>query len=399
MRQASEMKTNGTYQRKQTTLPPRKVNWWLRMTSNGWDKPLETIQQRETARRSVLLSWILLGLFVALILFIPATLTNVPSIFAVLIAAIVLIICIFLNRRGLVTIAGVCVVVLAITATMGVVIGSPDHQIHLVYLPAYDFLVVSVILGAAILPRSSAFLIAAIDIIIIYADLIFQDKSSDLTAAISMYSLPTLAGRPVVILVIAAVISFLWARGMEEAVKRADRAEELQLVKQQFVEMEAARTRQVEDFVQETINAINALANGQEGLLLLPAGHPWYPQALFINAQLKQFYKLKQANKGDNEHIAYAAEILLTLLQRNSQKQALISALDPRQFSTPVPVINEIAKCLYQLLQNEQRGQVTTDLAQQSLTPPIQTAPLDRDISRPWDKIRLVRTPKGRTQP
>ncbi|MBV9710228.1 MAG: hypothetical protein JO011_04840, partial [Ktedonobacteraceae bacterium] len=32
-------------------------NWWLRKTSFGWDKPQETIEQREMVRRSRLTSW------------------------------------------------------------------------------------------------------------------------------------------------------------------------------------------------------------------------------------------------------------------------------------------------------------------------------------------------------
>ena len=321
------------------------------MTSAGWKVSRETIQQREIARRSVLLSWIVLGLFIALILFIPATLTNAPSIFSVGFAFIGLLIIVFLNRKGLVTTAGVLMVALVIAATMAVVVGSPDHLIHLVYLPAYDFLVIAVVLGAAVLPRRSAFIIAAVNIVVIYADLIFQGKSKDLLDSISVFGLPTIAGRPVVIQVITAVIAFLWARGMDEAVRRADRAEELRTIEQQFAEAEAARTAQVEEFVQEMIRAITMLANGQEGLMLLPANHPLQRQAGFINVQLRQFYRLKRASQADNEQIAHAAQMLLIMLQRISRGQPLVNELAPGQFSTPVPVINEIARCIYLILQ------------------------------------------------
>jgi hypothetical protein len=366
-------------------LESRKVNWWLRMTSAGWDAPQETIQQRERARRSALLSWILLGLFIALILFIPATLTDAPSAFSVGFAFVGLLLIVWLNRKGFVTTAGVLMVALVIAATMSVVVGSPDHAVHLVYLPAYDFLVISVVLGAAVLPRSSAFIIAAVNITLIYADLLLQSKSKDLLDAISMYGLPTLAGRPVVIQVITAVIAFLWARGMDEAVRRADRAEELRTIEQHFAEAEIARTKQVEEFVQEMISAISALANGQEGLMLLSASHPWQQQATFINMQLKQFYRLKQANRGDNEQIAHAAEMLLIMVQRISRGQSAISDLAPGRFSTQVPVVNEIAGYFHMLLQGRQ-GAAQPPVQRTS----AQQAPFPRSASRPLRTTRPV---------
>ncbi|MEO7021739.1 MAG: hypothetical protein ABI234_16415 [Ktedonobacteraceae bacterium] len=352
--QTSKQQLYGTPQSEGSATPPRKVNWWLRMTSTGWDKPQDTIQQREITRRSVLLAWILLGEVIALILFIPAALTNTPTIFSLAGASVGLLITIFLNRKGLVTAAGVLMVIFIIGATMGVVVGSPDGQLHLVYLPAYDFLVVSVVVGAAVLPRSSAFVIAAVDVGIIYADLIFQGKSQDLLDAIHTFGMPTMAGRPIGILVMTSVIAFLWARGMDSAVRRADRAEELRKIELYFTQQETERTTRVEEFVQETINAISLLANGQEGMLLLPASHPWQQQAAFINGQFKQFHKLKLANRGNNEQIGFALEALLRLLQRINSGQVPVISLDPRQFKTQIPLVDEMAKYLYFMLQGRQ---------------------------------------------
>jgi hypothetical protein len=381
MMQAPESQRNTAGRLESAAPAQRRVNWWLRVTSTGWDKPQETVQQREIARRSVLLSWILLGEVVALLLFIPAALTNTPTIFSLAGAAVGLVVTIFLNRKGFVTAAGALLVFFVISATMLVVIGSPDGKVHLVYLPAYDFLGVSVILGAAVLPRSSAFIIAGIDIVIIYADLMFQDKSKDLLDALQAFGLPTLAGRPVVILVLTAVVAFLWARGMDDAVKRADRAEELRAIEQRFNQAEAEHTARVEEFVQEVINAIGALANGQEGLMLLPTGHPWQQQATFINTQLRQFYRLKQGSKGSNEQIAFAAETLLRLLQRMNSGQVLVGALDPRQFTTRVPVIDEIARYLYFMLQGKQAPVIQ---ARQAPTAPTEGSRPLRASSGPY---------------
>lgn len=350
--QSPESQGERGYQEISEEKKARQVNWWLRLTSSGWNKPQETIEQREIMRRSRLLSWILLGLFVVLLVFIPATFKDHATLIDVCVALVGLIIIAFCNRRGWVTVAGVLLVVLIIGATFGVIVGSPDGKIHVVDLPAYDFLVLPIILGASILPRASAFIIAAINVALIYWDMMAQGHSSDLLPALHQYGYPVLAGRPTAIMVITAVIAFLWVRGMDQAVKRADRAEELRAIERQFTQAEAERSTRVEEFVQETINALGALANGQEGLMLLPPSHPWQQQATFINTQLKQFHKLKQANRGNNEQIIFAAETLLRLLQRITSRQAPVYALDPRQFSTRVALIDEIAKHLYFLLQS-----------------------------------------------
>jgi hypothetical protein len=240
---------------------------------------------------------------------------------------------------------------------MSVIVGSVDGQIHLVTLPAYDFLVLPVIIGASILPRISAFLIAAFNIGLIYADLLLQRHAQDLQQAIQQYGLPVLAGRPSAILIITAVIAYLWVRGMDRAVKRADRAEELHALEHYLSQLEAEHTASVKEFVQEIINALSALANGQEGLLLLPPSHPWQQQAIFINTQLKQFYKLKQVYRGNPDQWLFASETLLRLLQRIHAGQSPISALDPRRFTTQVPVIDEISRQVYALLLDQQTGE------------------------------------------
>lgn len=336
-----------TYQSRQQENQQRKVNWWLRMTSSGWDKPQETIEQREKMRRSQLLSWIILGVAVALLAFIPAARTNTPTLITLGVVLIGLVFIIFLNRRGWVMLAGILFVTISIGSALGVILGSPDGKISLVYLPAYDFEVLPVIIGVSILPRISAFIIAAIDIALIYADLLLQPHTQDLQLAIQQYGIPVLAGRPTAIILITAVIAYLWVRGMDRAVKRADRAEELRALEQYLSQVEAEHTERVKEFVQETINAISAQANGQEGLLLLPPGHPWEQQATFINTQLKQFHKLKQVSRGPNNQFLFASETLLRLLQRIQSNQSPVSALDPRRFTTQVPVIDEIAKYIY----------------------------------------------------
>ncbi|GLV56795.1 hypothetical protein KDH_36340 [Dictyobacter sp. S3.2.2.5] len=336
---------------KKASLP--RVNWWIRHTSWGWDQPQDTIEQREKTRRSRLMAWIFLAMLACLAVFTFSIFSDRASAITVVATAICVLIAIVLNRKGFVTIAGTFLVVLTIAAVMAVIVGSTDGKIHLVYLPAFDILVVSVILGASILPRYAAFIIALVNVILIYTDLLLQPWSPDLHQAIAQYGMPVIAGRPVAILIVAAIIAFLWTRGMDQAIRRADRAEELRALEQRFKESEAEHARLIEEFIRNVITAVEALANGQEGTVQLPPNHPLQGQAAFVNTQLKQFYRLKQSNSIANEQALHAARILLTMLQRINNDQVMINGLDPRQFTTQVPVIDEIARYLYYFLHGQ----------------------------------------------
>ncbi|GCE45996.1 hypothetical protein EI42_01291 [Thermosporothrix hazakensis] len=344
-----------TSEQKIPSQVPGRTNWWLRLTSSGWDKPQDTIARRELTRRSRLTSWILLGSLVALLLFIPAMARDVPSAILVVVAFLFLLLVAVCNRMGQVLIAGSMLVALMCLATLGVVLMAPGGQITLVYLPAYDFMVVAVVVGASLLPRWAAFIIGAINIILIYADLILQPKAADLQQAIDLYGLAVLAGRPVALHVLVAVVAFLWVRGMDEAVRRADRAEDLRMLEHEMKQAEARRAEEIEVFVQSTIRALRFLANGQEGLVMLPPGHPLQEQATFLNAQLKQFYLLKQESKGPHRQVMLAAELLLRRLRAIGMQQMSVNALDPRHFSTHVTIIDELASAIYILLTERAR--------------------------------------------
>ena len=351
--QAAKQETPARYRPGKGEPPRPQVNWWLRLTSAGWDQPQETIEQRERLRRSRLTGWIILGLLGTLVAFLPAGIHDPPSVAAMGIAVVGLALAAALNRHGYVSAAGVVLVGLMCGAVIGIIIAAPGGKITLVYLPAYDILALPVVIGASILPRGASFIIAAADIALIYGDLLLQPKAADLQAQINIYGLVGIGGRAVAIQIILAVVAYLWVRGTDEAVRRADRAEELRASEQRFAEAEAAWAREVSFFVQRMIEALSALANGREGLVILPADHPLHEQATFINAQLKQFHRLKQASKTHDEQVAPAAGRLLSVLQRMNDGQATINWLDPRQFSTQVPLVDEMARYLYFMLQGK----------------------------------------------
>src|SRR6478752_4598334 len=107
------------------TSTPQHVNWWLRLTSAGWDRPQYTVAQRELARRSRLASWLILGLFLALVVVSPLVTGDPQTLVAFSLFAVGLTLCAVLNRRGLVNATGAILVALIILVIMGPTVTSP----------------------------------------------------------------------------------------------------------------------------------------------------------------------------------------------------------------------------------------------------------------------------------
>jgi hypothetical protein len=235
----------------------RQVNWWLRLTSFGWDRPQRTLYEREQARRSRLTSWIILGLMVVCLVLTPlggldpTALTAIGAVGAGLLLAAVL------NRRGLVTGAGTLIVFLITGAIAGELVLAPG-SLDTVSLPTYDLLGISVIVAASVLPRAFTFVVALINSGFIALDLLLYPKTPQLSQAIDMNGVASLMVRPIALQIILAVVAYLWVRGTDEAIRRADRAEELAQMEHRLVEQQ----RQLEVGVREILRVHVRVANG-----------------------------------------------------------------------------------------------------------------------------------------
>jgi hypothetical protein len=249
------------------SLQARRTNWWLRTTSSGWDRPARTIEEREKARRSRLTSWIILGLLVMLGLLAPLTLVNTTDLITVLAAAGVFVVAAALNRHGHVTAAGSMLIMIIVGGIFGTLVNSPPNpathaaagQLGLADLPAYDILAVAVVVAASILPRAAAFVVASLNIVLMSLDMIVQPKAPDLQALTAGPAIAgTILARPVALQVIIAVVAYLWVRGTDDAIRRADRAEEIAAMEHQLAEQK----RQLDDGIRQILETHVRVANG-----------------------------------------------------------------------------------------------------------------------------------------
>ena len=275
----------------------QRVNWWLRLTSSGWERPQVTIADREHARRSRLASWIILGCLVADALLGPIGGSDTGSLVAIVAVGLALVGACVLNRHGLVTLAAGLIVIVISVAVVGALVSEPGGLL-VDALPAYDLLVVSVVVAASILPRSAAFWVAAINITIICLDFFLQERSAGLQADLLTYPSPTLGmlsllGRPIALEIIVATVAFLWVRGTDDAIARADRAEELA----ELERLQLEQRRQLEMGVQQLLETHVRLANGD---YTARAGLPQDNQLWQVGQSLNNLVgRIQKANQGE----------------------------------------------------------------------------------------------------
>ncbi len=269
-----------------------RVNWWLRLTSSGWDKPQITIEQRERARRSRLTSWIILGLAVVLVLLAFAGIAAPATLLAVGVVMIGTLLAAILNRAGQVTFAGSLLVFLFSLGIVGAVTGAPDGKLTLVYLPAYDLFAIPVIIAASILPRIAAFIVAGAEIAAIVGDFFLQSKGDDIVYWLKIEGPVPLLVRPIALMLIIATVAYLWVRGTDEQMRRADRAEELA----EYERRELESKRQIEIAAQHLLEIHTRIANGDfSSRVTLDRGNVLWSVGQSLNNLLQRLQRQGQA--------------------------------------------------------------------------------------------------------
>lgn len=316
----------------------RQVHWWLRLTSSGWNLPQTTIEQRECMRRSQLASWIILGLLVADVVLLPVGINDLGTLSAIIVVGIGLLAAAFLNRLGYVTRAGILIIFLFCSGVLGSLL-IQSGGLALDALPAYDLLAVTVIVAASVLPRWSAFIVAAVNTGLIFLDFWLQPHASDLQQKLHAYpSFSTgalaLLARPVALQIVLATVAYLWVLGANTALARADRAEELAALEHEI----AGQHYELESGVQEILAALVHVANGKLAVRVpVSQEHLMWQIASAINNLLN---RLQRATIKEHEFYRTREEIdrLVAALE---DAQAGRPAFWPIPSGTPVDLLIE----------------------------------------------------------
>ena len=233
------------------------LGWWYRLTMPTEPASTAPISIRERFRRSRIASVLLLIFLLIAIGAVPLGLQDRPTLIAVLVALMVMIVSIILNRVGQVYIVGVILCALVVISASGILLIGPNLNANVLDiddLQLYYILLVSVLFAAALLPSWMVFFLALINTGITIASLSLQPVTPALAAQLNSPQVGffTLAFPAIALQWAVAGVCFLLVRSATEAIERADRAEEI--VELQHRE---ARALQLDALKDQFITSVN----------------------------------------------------------------------------------------------------------------------------------------------
>jgi hypothetical protein len=284
---------------------PAWIAWWYRLFAPPPPQGrLATLQERERIRRGRLASIILaVQLFGVELPVIPVVqhAPNGPIVLPWLFGCITLLFCaFFFNRRGMLTIAGLLMVI-SIEVTMIVKIWTIPGGISVFYLPQFDVLIQPILIAVALLSPWSAFGVAAFNILFLVISLTVGPHASDLITALHT---PSQAGDlfavPIMTQILTAFFGFLIVSNLLETIKREDQAEQVALLEHTLAEnrKEAEeRSRQLEQGIAAIVTAIREVSAGQSHTRIqLPPGHVLFAFTTQLNHFLDRYQKARLAD-------------------------------------------------------------------------------------------------------
>jgi hypothetical protein len=260
-----------------STPPPRapkelqSLPWWQQL--RGWwytiAAPPEvstdaSLKQRELVRRGRVASVILLVIIALVVLPIPTAFGNPILLFTlVFVLALDLFALFGLNRTGHVTIAGVLVVI-GIELGLGTSVLTFPGGLGPSNLPLFDLMVQAEVVAVAMLAPPFVFLVAAINSIFIVIVL-----NSGVTTPELAHLVATDAGRiivqPITLQIAIAAIVLVLVGSANQAIRRADRAEEIAALEQREIERqqrEIEQKHQIEEGIQQILQTHVQVSNG-----------------------------------------------------------------------------------------------------------------------------------------
>lgn len=239
--------------------------FWYYLAAPPEPKGETSFQEIERFRRGRTGSQIILALYFLLLISIPARFvgTNIYLIPIVIGAACALLLATVLNRLGLITTAGIVVVLTFIAFPIVNIVTTPGGLSVLV-LPLFGLLVLPLLCAVSFLPPWWVFVVALANILFTLYSLTYMARTAELSAilAIAFAGIVT----PIILSqVLISVVAYVWVRSSTHALLRADRAEELARLEHDLAlqsEESAQQKQRLDASIQKIVETHMRVANG-----------------------------------------------------------------------------------------------------------------------------------------
>lgn len=243
----------------------RLFYWWYRIASPPRPSSQASFKERELFRRGRTGSQILLALYALLLISIPAGITgrNTSLITIIIGSMLALILATALNRMGMVNAAGLMVVATAIAYPTLNIMTTPGG-LDMLILPLFGLLILPLVCSVSFLPEWWVFPVVLTNCLFTLYALLYAPQTGELTAVLQI----DFAGiiTPILLVqLVVAVVAYLWVHGTVQAIKRADRAEEIARLEYDLAlqaESAAQEKQRLEASIRKIVDVHTRVANG-----------------------------------------------------------------------------------------------------------------------------------------
>lgn len=328
------------------------VGWWLNLTAPPRPSGILLLFERERIRKAELTSFSILAVFLFLLILVSDTLTQPSARLAIIAMAVGLCIAAALNRAGWTRTAAYFVPSLLMILIMAAILMTPSG-LSFPWLATYDLFAIPIFLSSIILDRRAPWFLATAAILFIVLDYSYQRHSIINIPGVSnfdhiAYTQATvgwwgMVNRHIALAFFAALFSWLGARSVEQAIKRADQAEEVARLEESFAQAEQERTEMLNGFIQELIDAFVAQANGTERYLQVAPNHPLAATVHFLNQRLKRLREGSQDEIWRTRQMQAALRLLEERMMQIAAGEQSLLALHTANFRTNVPQVDQLA--------------------------------------------------------
>jgi hypothetical protein len=322
------------------------MGWWLNLTAPPWPNYAIPIDQRERLRKAELTSFSILAIFAFCIALVSNSLADVATAQAVGVLAIGLLIAAVLNRTGHTRIAAYMVPSLFMLVAVGAVLQG-QGGLRPIGFPIYDLFVIPIVLVSLTGNRNAPWIFAFIAIAFVIGSFLLEPHAlipvgngirfDEIGYELNIFGIWGVLNRHVALLFFAALFGWMGARSVDNAIARADQAEELARLEHAFAE----QTRQLEQGIREIQQIHVRVANGDfKARAPLAQDHILWQIAYSLNNLIQRLQRSAEA-----EHMLRRTQEEVERLLEEIQRAKLGQVpLWPAPSGTPLdPLIREFA--------------------------------------------------------
>lgn len=241
-------------------LMPENQSWWLRLTAPPGTEMYAMIpdrQQRDRLRKAGLISGIIPFVFFAPLL-LSGQANDPGTLIAIIVSMITAIVALFLNRARFQTIAAILLIISMDVVIENALLQAPGG-IGNAWLLTFDLFLLPAFLSGMLLSRRAIWFFLALHVTLILGDYFLLPHTQDLTLLIKQWGLTVGFVRPLILQIGLALLAYFQIRSTDQAVARADKAEEIAKLEHQITE----KNKEVEIGIRELSGVLTHAANGQ----------------------------------------------------------------------------------------------------------------------------------------